>query len=152
MIVIPTTSLIINNKRVCQSVSQCLIIICYLSIFFGRFIYFIHCIFMILSWICSFCFVFKAYTSVQKFGVSKIFLFIYFLKYTFIHQGHKHWSKVAVKTFLILQNIYISNICCSFERFIHQRSLKNKMYHSFHKNIWQHNCFQKCFLSSKSPY
>ncbi len=52
------------------------------------------------------------------------------------------------------QNIYISNKCCSFELSIHLWILKNKIYHSFHKNITVFNIDnnQKCFLSSKSAY
>ncbi len=37
-------------------------------------------------------------------------------------------SKVTVMTFIMLQKISISNKCCSLERSIHQRILKNKMY------------------------
>ncbi len=48
-----------------------------------------------------------------------------------------NWSKVTVKTFIMLQKIFILNKCCSFELSIHQRILK-KMYHCFHKNIKQH--------------
>ncbi len=52
------------------------------------------------------------------------------------------------------QNIYISNKCCSFELSIHLWILKNKMHHSFHKNITVFNIDnnQKCFLNSKSAY
>ncbi len=41
--------------------------------------------------------------------------------------------KVPVKTFIMLQKIYISNKCCSFKLSIHLWILKNKMYHRFHK-------------------
>ncbi len=47
------------------------------------------------------------------------------------------WSKVTVNTFIMLQQIYISNkYKCYFELFIHQR-IQKKMYPSFHKNIEQ---------------
>ncbi len=36
----------------------------------------------------------------------------------------------------------ISDKCCSFELSIHLWILKNKIYHGFHRNIVQHNCFQ----------
>ncbi len=42
---------------------------------------------------------------------------------------------MTIKTFITLQKISISNKCCSFELSIHLWILKNKMYHSFHKNI-----------------
>ncbi len=56
--------------------------------------------------------------------------------HTFIQQG-------CIKVTLITwQKIFILHKCCSFELSIHLRILKNKMHHSFHKNIVQHNCFQ----------
>ncbi len=60
----------------------------------------------------------------------------YCLKTIFIHSARTHWSKVSVKTFIILQNIYISlisNKCCSFELYIHKRILKK--YIMFYTNI-----------------
>ncbi len=45
-------------------------------------------------------------------------------------------------TFIMLQKISILNKCCSSELSIHLWILKNKIYHIFHKNIVQHNCFQ----------
>ncbi len=35
-----------------------------------------------------------------------------------------NWSKVTVKIFIMLQNIYFSKKCCSFELSIHHRILK----------------------------
>ncbi len=63
-------------------------------------------------------------------------------------------SKVTVNAFIILQNIYISNKCCSIELSIHLWILNNKIHHGFHKNINVFNIDnnQKCFLSSKSEY
>ncbi len=71
---------------------------------------------------------------------SKTFLFDrnYFLYCT----DALNWSKVTVKTFIMWQKISISNTCCSFELSVQLWILKNKMHHSFHKNIVQHNCFQ----------
>ncbi len=37
-----------------------------------------------------------------------------------------NWSKVTIKMFIMLQLIFISNKCCSFELSIHQRILKKK--------------------------
>ncbi len=67
------------------------------------------------------------------FGFNKFF---FYEVSTFIQQGLKlNWSKVTLKTFIMLQNIYISNKCSSFELSIHLWILKNKMYHSFHKKL-----------------
>ncbi len=52
-----------------------------------------------------------------------------------------NWSKVTIKTNIMLQKISISNKCCCFELSIHQRITENKMYR-FPQNIGQHNCFQ----------
>ncbi len=90
------------------------------------------------------------------FGIN---IYIFFFK-KLIHLFCKdalHWSKVPVKTFIMLQKTSISNKCCYFEFSIHQRILKNKTYHCFHKNIKQLKCFQqsskkKCFLCTKSAY
>ncbi len=69
------------------------------------------------------------YTTVEKFGVSKMFLkkFILLL------------NKDAFKTFTLSQKNSTSIKCC-FEPPIHQRILNN--YHSFHKNSKQHNYCQ----------
>ncbi len=37
-------------------------------------------------------------------------------------------QNVMIKTFKMLQNIYISDKCCSSELSIHQRNLKTKIY------------------------
>ncbi len=84
--------------------------------------------------------------TIQTFGVNKIKKYIYILLFI---KDALNWSKVS---FIMLQNISISNKCCSFELSGHQRILTNKMYHSSHKNMKQHNCFQqnnnqKCFLN-----
>ncbi len=50
---------------------------------------------------------------------------------TFINQDALNWSKVTGKAFIMLQKNSISNKFCSFEFSIHQRILKNKMYHSY---------------------
>ncbi len=50
---------------------------------------------------------------------------------------------MTVKIFVMLQNISILNKCCSFELSINLWILKNKMYHSFYKNI---KCFQKWII------
>ncbi len=55
-----------------------------------------------------------------------------------------NWSKVMIKTFIMLQIIYISDKCCSSELSIHQRNLK-KFYIIF-------NIILNVFLSSKSEY
>ncbi len=44
---------------------------------------------------------------------------------TFIHA--LKWSKVKVKIFIMLQNYYILNKCCSFEFSILQRILKKSI-------------------------
>ncbi len=52
------------------------------------------------------------------------FILFYFLFYTFIQKGQiKLIKKVTVKTFIMLQNNYISNKCCCFELSIHQINL-----------------------------
>ncbi len=62
-----------------------------------------------------------------------------------------NWSKVTVKSFVMLQNISISNNNCnnstisinkrySFEHSMHQRILQK--YHIFHQIIKQFNYFQ----------
>ncbi len=63
-----------------------------------------------------------------------------------------YWPKVSVKTFIMLQNIAISNKCCSLELSIHLWILKNKMYHVSTKILSSTTVFnidnnQKCFLS-----
>jgi len=45
---------------------------------------------------------------------------------------------VAVKTFIMFQNIYFSYECCSFELYIHQRNLKKKITVSTQHNFFQH--------------
>jgi len=49
----------------------------------------------------------------------------------------------------MLQKIYISNKCYFEPFYSSNRPYPEKMYHSFHKNIAQHNNIQKCFLSIK---
>ncbi len=58
----------------------------------------------------------KSTTTVEMFGSS--FLTLLFSKDTL------HWSKLTVKTFIMLQNTNILNKYCSFELSIHQRILK----------------------------
>ncbi len=53
-----------------------------------------------------------------------------------------NWLNVTLKTFTMLQRLSTSNKCCSFELSVHLWILKNIVYHSLHKNIDQHNCFQ----------
>jgi len=50
-----------------------------------------------------------------------------------------NYTNVTVKTFKMFQKIYISINCFSIELSI---ILENVIYHIFHKNIKQHNCFQ----------
>ncbi len=66
-------------------------------------------------------------------------IYYYFLKKLIIlfNKDARNLSNMTIKTSM-LQKILISNKCCSFER---STTLK-KVYHSFHKNIKQHNCFQ----------
>ncbi len=45
-----------------------------------------------------------------------------------------NWSKVMIKTFLMLQKIYISDKCCSSELSIHQRNLKKILLSCFQQN------------------
>ncbi len=91
-------------------------------------------------------------TTVQKFAVrffpgerEKLLLF---------SKDALNWSKVTVKTIIMLQKMRITNKrMLVFEFSIHQRILEEN--HSFHKNISsKHSCFQhwQCFLSSKSTY
>ncbi len=64
--------------------------------------------------------------TIQKLGVSYIFfggggggrLILLFSK------DALNWSKVMIKTFIMLQKISISDKCCSSELSIHQRNLK----------------------------
>ncbi len=58
---------------------------------------------------------------------------------------------MMIKTFIMLQNISISDKCCSSELSIHQRNLK-KIYSAVFiiHNINNNN--NKCILSSKSEY
>ncbi len=59
------------------------------------------------------------------------------------------WSKVTIKTFIMLQKISISNKCCAFELSIHQKS-----YIMVSTKIWSSTAVfnidknLKCFLSS----
>ncbi len=70
-------------------------------------------------------FTYTTNTTIQKFGVSKIFVF----ERNFSKQG----CIKTVKT-LMFQKIYIPNKCCSFELFIRNNS-EIKMYHNFYKDI-----------------
>ncbi len=70
---------------------------------------------------------------------SHTLLFIFHTLWEFFSMDRLIWSKVPVKTFIILLNIYITNKCCSFEPSICQRI---KISHGFHINIKKHNCFQ----------
>ncbi len=86
-----------------------------------------------------------------KFVVSKI-IFFWNKWLLLLSKNAISWSKVKAKTFLVLQKYIITNKCCSFECFIHQWTLKNKMHHGFHKNIDRTAVFniddnQKCCLS-----
>ncbi len=72
------------------------------------------------------------YHSKSFFDINYIFLFC---------TDALNWSKVTVKTFIMLQNISISNKCCSFELSVQLWILKNKTYPGFHKNMQQHNGF-----------
>ncbi len=56
-----------------------------------------------------------------------------------------NWSKVMIKTFIMLQIISISDKCCSSELSIHQRNLKK-----FYSAVF--NIIINVFLSSKSEY
>ncbi len=50
-----------------------------------------------------------------------------------------NWSKVTVKTFILLQKITISNKCCSFELFFSSKNLGEiplRNNNGFHKNIF----------------
>ncbi len=55
---------------------------------------------------------------------------------TFI-QHKLNCSKSDSKDINNCTEIFYFNKCCSFELSIYQIILKNKMYHSFHKNIGQ---------------
>ncbi len=63
-----------------------------------------------------------------------------------------NWSKVTVKTSIMLQKVSISNKCWSFELFIHYWILRIKVHHGFNKNMKQHNCFQYLKKSPKSAW
>ncbi len=84
----------------------------------------------------------------------------YFLKkFIFLFSNDSlNWSKVTVKTCIMLQKISILIKCCSYELFIHLLILNNKMYNGFHKKIlcsitvFNIDNNQTCFLSSKSSY
>ncbi len=83
--------------------------------------------------------------NVQKPAVEHKHLFM--SQYNNIYQKLILYSCIKLiksdsKTFIKLQNNYISNKCCYFKHPIHQRIMKNKMYLGFHKNMKQ-NCF--CF-------
>ncbi len=58
-----------------------------------------------------------------------------FFKQFLFSKDALNWSKVTVKTFIMFKKISVSNKCCFFELSIHQRVLKNKMHHGFHKNM-----------------
>ncbi len=64
-------------------------------------------------------------------------------QYLLFSKDALNWSKVTVKIHNVTK-IPISNKCCSFERSIHQRIVKNKTYHSLfiRVDMKQHNCFQ----------
>ncbi len=80
----------------------------------------------------------------KKFGACKIFnckkLILSFQKEALIDQK---WQ-----TFIMLQKLSISNKCCYFELYIHQRILK-KMHYSVHKNINNINAAQNSALPSQ---
>ncbi len=52
----------------------------------------------------------------------------------------------------MLQNINISNKCCSSELSIHLWILKNKISHGFNKNIVQHNSPALIIIRNVSYY
>ncbi len=68
-----------------------------------------------------------------------------------------NWSKMAVKSFIIIQKISISNKCGSFELSIHLWILKKKCVSVYTKilcstTVFNINNNQKRFLSRKSAY
>ncbi len=71
-------------------------------------------------------------------------IYVLFLKEitTFIQQGHIKLIGSDSKGIYNVIKISTSNKCCSFVLSVDQRILKNKIYHSFHKNTRQQNCFQ----------
>ncbi len=66
------------------------------------------------------------YTTIQNFFIWKKLMLLF-------SKDTTNWSKVTVKTFIMLEKIYISNKCYSFELLLIKESLK-KLY--FHKNIY----------------
>ncbi len=59
------------------------------------------------------------YTTIQKFGVSKFFFFFFFFFFSFywkilFSKDALIWSKMRVKTFIMLPRFSISNKCCSY--------------------------------------
>ncbi len=83
------------------------------------------------------------YTTVQRFGISKIFFFWKRerKKQTLLFSRDAlNWSKVTAKTFITLQKISVSNKR-SFELYINQWTLKNKFIMVFAKNITYPTCF-----------
>ncbi len=71
-----------------------------------------------LSWLKESC---RSRQGVRRSRVTFIFIIKLILLF---RRDALNWSKVSVKTFLMLQNLSISNKCCSFELSHHQ--MKNK--------------------------
>ncbi len=88
------------------------------------------------------CDVLDALNKYSTYQSKVLFFLLKKLILLFIKDALNWWNVTVVNTFIMLQNIYISNKCCAFELSIHLWIMKNKMYHSFHKNIGQHNCVQ----------
>ncbi len=71
-----------------------------------------------------------------------VILFFYFCvllqKLILLFKDALNCSKVMIKTFIMFQNISISDKCCSSEPSVHQRNLK---YYTFQHNI--NSCFSE---------
>ncbi len=65
------------------------------------------------------------YATVQKFGVSNIYIYIYIYIYTLIQQGHI--KLIKNDRHLILQNISFSNKCFSFDILINQKTVNTRL-------------------------
>ncbi len=78
-------------------------------------------------WMCLFCWTqMKIFWRMWKQSI--IFLSYY---------GSQWCPKTAwSQTCLMLQNVSVSNKCCSFELYIHLWILKNKLYAGLHKNVF----------------
>ncbi len=72
------------------------------------------------------------WNKVQHSSKRSVRFFFYNLKLSFSKDA-LHWSKVAVKTCIMLQKIAISNKWHSFEYSINQRTQKKAKYQCFHK-------------------